>query len=336
MQPSAANRSARFDAATEAAVGWLVELRSGQATAATRQAFQAWLAAEPSHQAAWDKLGRALGSTFAGLEPRGGAATGQGQLVDRVLARLDTRSRRRRLVGGALGLAGLGVGTAWLARQIGALPDMVADLHTGTAERRQWTLPDGSALLLDARSSADLDFAAGRRRVRLREGQLIADARPAGAEPFVAQSRHGWAQAPDTRLLLRQDADRTLVVALRHAVRVAAAGGARQAVLQQGEGAWLSPAGVAPADAVEAALAADWQGGMLSVRNTPLAELVHALQAYRRGLIRISPQAGAIRVSGRYALDDTDATLRVWAETLPVSVHTYPGGWLVTIDRRPA
>jgi len=327
-----AARPPALDAASEAAVGWLVELRSGQASAATHQAFQAWLAADPCHEAAWLRLGRALGDTFAGL---GSACTVQarsGQQVEHILTGLDRRARgRRRLVGGALGLACVSLATSWLARQAGALPDLVSDFHTGTAERRRWTLADGSALLLDARSSANRDFGPGRRGVCLREGQLIAVVRPAGAA-FLVQDRHGRAQMDEGQLLMRQEADRTLLVVLRQTARVSV--GAQHATLSQGEGAWLSPAGLRAADATCAALAADWRQGMLSLRNTPLSELVRALQAYRPGLIRITPRAGAIRVSGRYALDDSDATLRVLAETLPIEMQIYPGGWLVTIDRR--
>ncbi len=326
---------ARNADAAQAAIGWMVELRSGEATAAEHQAFAAWLAADPAHREAWQRLAGAVGQAFGDPSAvRPGAA----DAVNGALDLASTRAtQRRRLLRGALGFAGVGLGTAWTGRHAGLLPDWSADLHTATAERRSHTLSDGSTLLLDARSSADVAFTATERGVRLREGQLIASvqAQPGGAAPFVVHTAQGSVRALDTRFMVRQAAGRSLAVVLEHSVEVATASGLQRHVLHAGDAVWFDAARIeaVPPDA-GALAAADWQRGLLVAQDLPLADVVQALRPYRHGFIRIAPDAARLRVSGSYPLADTDASLQALAETLPIDVHVYTGGWLVRIERR--
>ncbi len=308
---------ARSADAAQASIGWMVELRSGEATAAEHQAFAAWLAADPAHRDAWQRLAGAVGQAFGDPSAvRPGAADA---------------------VNGALGFAGVGLGTAWTGRHAGLLPDWSADLHTATAERRSHTLSDGSTLLLDARSSADVAFTATERGVWLREGQLIASVRaqPGGAAPFVVHTAQGSVRALGTRFMVRQAAGYSLAVVLEHSVEVATASGLQRHVLHAGEAAWFDAARIDTVPPNAGALAAaDWQRGLLVAQDLPLADVVQALRPYRHGFIRIAPDAARLRVSGSYPLADTDASLQALAETLPIDVHVYTGGWLVRIERR--
>lgn len=321
-----------LDAASEAAVQWLVELRGHPGDAQTEQALQRWLQADTRHAAAWQRLQQALGQTFDGAAALPAASSGRGAGVDTLLQRMDHRAKRRRQLLG--GLLSVGLGGAWLGRQMGLLPDLAADLHTATRQRRHWALADGGSVLLDARSSADTRSYGSHVQVHLREGQLIAT-RPAQAGQLQVQGRHGSVQAsaPGASLLLRQDAGRSLVVALQHGLWLQA-GGHRQP-LAAGAGAWLADSGITPVPAAQSALAADWREGMLSVLDAPLSEVIEGLRRYHTGLIRLSSEAGALRVSGRYPLDDAAAALRALAQTLPIDLQVLSGGWLVRIERRP-
>ena len=151
--------------------------------------------------------------------------------------------------------------------------------------------------------------------------------------PFEVLSPHGSIQALGTRFSVRlEDASSryTRVGMLEHATRLTTVAGASQ-VLEEGHSARFDTLSIEAEDIPPQAEAA-WQRGMLEVHNQPLGEVVQALRAYRRGFIRISPQAAALRVYGNYALDDSDRAFDALAATLPITVRVYQRGWLVVIE----
>lgn len=328
--------TAPLDDATEAAIGWMVTLHSGSASASERSRFAQWLEAHPRHREAWAQLQSPLDQMRAPLRatPQASAPTA-GRLLGDTLARAEARTRQRRnLLRGALGVGGMATGAALIASRYTPVTQWTADLRTGTGERRDVTLPDGSVLTLDARSAADLHFAPGHRTVTLRQGALIAQAAPAtnvdGGAPFIVRTAHGQVQALGTRFVVRQEATHTLVGMLEHSVEITTQQGERLR-LQEGQSARFDPDRVTPVpDAPDATSA--WQRGMLEAHDQPLGDVVQALRAYRPGFIRVAPRAAALHVYGTYALDDTDRALAALAETLPVDVHVYQRGWLVVIE----
>jgi transmembrane sensor len=322
-----------LDAATQAAVGWLVVLHSGEASAAERRDFNHWLAQSPEHRTAWERLAGALDDTLAPARSAASAHAAPGAALGQVLAHAETRTRQRRhLLRGALALGGVATAAALLAERQWPLAQLAADLRTGTGERRDFTLPDGSQLSLDARSAADIDFREGHRTVTLRQGALVVQAAPRhhSGVPFVVRTAHGTVRALGTRFVVRQEAQYSTVGMLEHSVEVTAPG-TEPHTLAEGRSARFGPDGIAPLDASPTAASA-WQRGMLEAHDQPLGEVVQALRAYRAGFIRIAPGAAALRVYGTYALDDTDRALAALAETLPVTVRIYQRGWLVAIE----
>ncbi|MEJ8295634.1 FecR domain-containing protein [Delftia tsuruhatensis] len=328
-----------LDAATEAAVGWLVTLSSGQVSDSERQGFEAWLRADPGHRSAWDQLQGPLQQMLAPLRRGDGspASAATGGLMGQAMALAESRVRRRRnLLRGALGVGGMAVGSAFVAHRHAPINQWMADLRTGTGERRDFALPDGSTVTLDARSAADLDFSGGHRTVILRQGTLLAHAAPQAWEAgqaraaFTVRTAHGQVRALGTRFVVRQEAGSSLVSMLEHSVEITTPQGASQ-VLAQGRSARFGPMGITE-DATEPGTASAWQRGMLEAHDQPLGEVVQALRAYRAGFIRVAPRAAALQVYGTFSLDDTDRALAALAETLPIAVNVYQRGWLVTIE----
>ncbi|QPS10622.1 FecR domain-containing protein [Delftia acidovorans] len=321
-----------LDAATEAAVGWLVTLNSGTVSDGERQGFEQWLRADAGHRLAWERLQAPLQQMLSPL--RTGAPAASGSLMGQALQRAESRIRRRRsLLRGALGLGGMAVGTAFVAHRHTPISQWAADLRTGTGERRDFALPDGSTVTLDARSAADLDFGPGRRTVILRQGTLLAHAAPQAGEEgaaFTVRTAHGQVRALGTRFVVRQEAGSSLVSMLEHSVEITTPQGASQ-VLAQGRSARFGPAGITE-DATEPGTASAWQQGMLEAHDQLLGDVVQSLRAYRAGFIRVAPRAAALRVYGTFSLDDTDRALAALAETLPIAVNVYQRGWLVTIE----
>lgn len=315
----------------EAAIDWMVLLRSGDAAAADLLRLEAWCGADPRHAMAWDRINRALERSLNPIRAAERRSPGQAVIAERALSRAAPVSMpRRRLLRGALALAAVGVGTGLLIEGQRWLPGFTADLRTGTGERRTFTLPDGSSIVLNARSAADVEYTDVSRIIRLRTGELIASAAPDSTRPFTVQTVHGEVRALGTRFLVRQDEARSLAIVLEHSVAIRTAGGYGM-TLQEGEGTWFDRV---KADSARTDLAgkASWVNGMLSARDESLGEVIAALRAYRTGVIRVSPEAARLRVLGGFPLDDTDKVLESLAQTLPIRISFY-GPWLVLIEK---
>ena len=52
--------TAKVDSTTRAAIDWMLRLESGNASPSERQVFKAWLAEDPAHLAAWQRVANAL------------------------------------------------------------------------------------------------------------------------------------------------------------------------------------------------------------------------------------------------------------------------------------
>ena len=70
-----------------------------------------------------------------------------------------------------------------------------------------------------------------------------------------------------------------------------------------------------------------WEDGLLEVHDQPLGEIIEALRPYRRGVLRISNDAAALRVSGVFPLDNSDQALRSLQEVLPIKVEQHFNWW---------
>jgi len=306
------------------AVHWRVRFESGAMTPAERRAFERWRGADPSHAQAWQMVGSALADPLAVVRELGRRAPGQAQAAHQALL----KSRRRRMLGGTLALAGAAAGGALLADRRVPLAQLMADLSTSTGQRRDFALPDGSSVLLNARSAVDADFAADARRLRLRVGELIATAVFDPARPFVVETGQGSVRASQGRFLVGQRGQAVQAVALAGGLEVRGRSGER-ASLRGGQGAWLAAGRIVPMPG-DAQSRAAWEGGMLAVDDAPLEEVVDALRAYYAGFIRLAPAARRLRVFGVFPLADTEQALQALAHTLPLAVRRR--GWLVTID----
>ena len=315
-------------------INWLLLLRSGKATAQDYNDFLAWRAADPVHENAWQQLtGTLAGSSFGRLGDV--YATGSGGGVSGAAPSLippppaAIMPPRRRFLTGALALAGTGAAAAYVGNAFYPLNNVAADAATATGERRRYLLSDGSQLLLDARSRVDLDFTAAYRQVRLLDGAVTVSVAPDARRPFLVQTAQGTVRALGTRYMVRQQAQRTVVVVHEHEVEVETMSGAH-GTIRAGTGARFDNARM---DTPRAELMAEaaWESGWVEARGRPLAEVVAALRPYRSGTLRVSMAAGGLPVSGHFPLDDTDAALDSLQDLMPIQVRRFTP-WFVSIS----
>lgn len=314
-------------------INWLLLLRSGKATAQDYNDFLAWRAADPVHENAWQQLtGTLAGSSFGRLGDAyatgsGGAAAAAQSLIPPPPAAIVPP--RRRFLTGALALVSTGAAAAYVGNAFYPLNNVAADAATATGERRRYLLSDGSQLLLDARSRVNLDFTPAYRQVRLLDGAVTVSVAPDSRRPFLVQTAQGTVRALGTRYMVRQQAQRTVVVVHEHEVEVETMSGAH-GTIRAGTGARFDNARM---DTPRAELMAEaaWESGWVEARGRPLGEVIAALRPYRSGTLRVSMAAGGLPVSGHFPLDDTDAALDSLQNQMPIQVRRLTP-WFVSIN----
>nr|WP_315446972.1 FecR family protein [uncultured Pseudomonas sp.] len=310
------------EAVIDEAAQWMALLQSGEVSLGERAAFDAWRTADPRHQQIIEQMGGGLNllrnPSLRGL-PR-----------NSLLHSLNAPSSRRRFISGSLSVLGVALLAGLLGRRYGWLPE-AGELATGTGERRDFTLEDGSALTLNARSRVLPVFDAHQRLLALRSGALLVDVAKDPARPFVVETEHGRMRAMGTKFLVEQGEDATRLVMLHSQVEVVTSGGARQ-VVEAGENLLFNSQNILSLQRNKGHESA-WVQGRLEVRDRPLSEVIDSLRRYRRGILHVSPEVADLRLSGLYPLDDSDQTLQLLEHSLPIRVTWHNPYW-VSIEPR--
>jgi transmembrane sensor len=307
------------DELIDSATHWYVLLRSGQATAGDWQRYEQWRAADPRHDALCRQLETRLG-VFQVPQAQGVS----GKVLQQAL---EAPSSRRQVLQVALAGGGVALGAALLAQPLGLpLTELTADIRTGTGERRTVTLDDGSELLLNAQSAADIQFDPQRRLVRLREGELLAKVAGDRLRPFLIQTDHTRLRAYGNRFLVREREGQGQVAALNGAVQIDGQNGERLH-LTAGHEVRYNREGFGPVQASSSGATA-WVDGFLQVRDRPLAEVIDALRPYHKGVLRLDSAVAGLRVSGLYRLDNPQQILDTLARTLPIHITRRTGLWV--------
>jgi len=311
-------------ALSEAAI-WYTRLCSGTATAADRQAWNEWHAAQEAHRQAWSRI-EAMQHRLHAVPAELAAPVLQAS----VRSELDTR---RHLLRSIMVLAGVGA-VGWLGWQQPMRQQWMADLRTGTGERHDVTLPDGSQLALNTRTAVDVAYDNQRRLLLLRSGEILIEtahdaATRDAARPFFVDTPHGRVQALGTRFLVRSEAEHTRVTVLDKAVEVLPAGGVQEAIrLQAGTGIEFDRDGFVGSVSPVAAGADAWQQGSLIADNMPLAGLLEELGRYRSGIIACDPAIADLKISGAFPVADTDRALQVLINGFPLRVEFRTRYWV--------
>lgn len=305
-----------------AAMDWKRRLTAADVCEQDEAAFAAWLAQSEVHADAWARVNR-LPSEDTPVHARSGSL--------RIREDQDSRpNRRRALLGGMVGIV-VALGLGLTVDHHRPLSQWLADLQTGTGERRKHTLPDGTVLMLNARSAVDVDYDEAQRKLRLRAGAITLDVDDEDERPFSIHTPHGVVHTQGGQLVMSVDVYQSAVSVLTRQVSVTTVREA-QRTLVAGEGVhvtlrhWLD----APESPREAAA---WTQGQAILVDAPLGDLVKSLRPYRAGALRVAPDAAALRVSGEFSLDDPDAALAALAADYPVELR-HLGPWWASIRLR--
>jgi transmembrane sensor len=314
-----------FDALEQAA-DWYALLQSSEATEHDHARWRVWFDASASHQEAW-ALALKVRDRFAPLQSSGLRR----QATDAYHAARVSLAKRRALLG-ITALAGSGM-LGWALLRDTSLPllaqALVADQRSATGEIREVALTDGTHVWLNTASAFNIDFDASLRRIHLLAGEILISTAADPARPLVVDTAQGRMRALGTRFTVRLEDELTLLAVYQGAVEVAPAASDARQVVRAGQQVRF---GADRIDAVEAADPAReaWAQGRLVASNISLQALVAELSRYTHGHLGVAPEVADLRVLGSYPVLDTDRTLDMLAQVLPIRIHR-PLPWWTTI-----
>ncbi len=291
---------------------WVIRLTSGSALSSDRAAARAWCEQAPEHQHAFVEARRVWCLSAHLAEPHAAARPS---------------SRRMWTLGIAASLV-LGFGLAWAQRMA-----LDADYYTGTGERRQVVLADGSRITLNANSAVDVSLTADGRRITLRKGEAVFDVMPDPQRPFSVHAGSLSATALGTIYAVRRERERVDVTVRRG--RVAVTDGPDEVTLGVGETVGGRADGLGAKQGVDVDKVLAWEEGRLVFELTPLSQVLEQIERYRPGVLMIrDARLGALKVSGTFQLDRLDEGLATLEKVFPLKIERYTH-YLLVVSPKP-
>lgn len=216
---------------------------------------------------------------------------------------------------------------------------------TERGQRLDAALPDGSSLLLDTASAADVTLYRGRREVRLPEGQVLFRVQGDRSRPFDVLAGASRITVVGTTFSVRHtpsmgsDSVQVAVIEGRVQVSANAAGDAGrghaveltagQSIVADARGG-LGPVSQAPVEALAA-----WRGQRLNFDGVPLAQVLAEIGRYGDIGVRMGDAAvGRLPVTASVDLRRPDAFIRALPRVLPVRLVPGDAGLEIVASRR--
>lgn len=302
--------------AVSEAAQWYTRLSDPEASEAEKVQWKHWLDASTHNQFAWQQM-QAINQQCQAVP---------GQIAAPTLSKSQV-SRRKILQ--TLASVAIVSPLAWLAYRYQNTPRYHAQYITAVGQIRQWKLQDGSTLLLNTDSAADVTFNDNARRIDLHGGEIfVATSKQfKGSTPLYVATPHGRIEALGTKFSVRHFADRTLVQVVEDKVKVSVAATGKEHILASGQQLYFDQHQIS-APSTFSPTQHSWTDRSLVVVNMPLGELVSELSRYRRGVLSCAPDIADIKVSGAYPLGDTDRSLAVLARSFPVRIEQFSPYWV--------
>ena len=310
---------------------WVRLLASGRARKEDARKLELWCAASAAHAAAfkkahalWRQLGTAAELSGAG-DPELEAIRRAARYGRAAPATRSGRTSRRAFLGGAVAASVAAAGVALVYPPLSLWPSMAAlqaDYRTGVGQQMQVALASDVSLLLNTRSSISVRSMDGAPvGIELIDGEIAVSAN----RPFLVRAGHGAISAEFSRFEVRHLGANVCVTCMEGQVNVALAG-ARQTVRANQQMVYGGDAAAAMAT-VDAQRQSDWRQGILSFRQTALAQVIDEINRYRPGHLMLMAKSLEQRpVSGRFRIDDLDKAIAQIQRLFRLSATSLPGG----------
>lgn len=279
---------------------------SGECSAEESDAIARWAAAEPAHartldeaRRVWTASGTArhsfdVDAAWAAVRPRLDAPVGEPAPA---VAPRPSRPRltilpARRSVGRfvlpatAALLAGAAALLVWLGSPLAPSDAPAREYATSAGQRAELELPDGTRVVLNARSRLEVPAGYGERgRDVFLEGEAFFEVEHDEDARFLVHAKGAVAEDLGTEFVVRAyPDDSSLVVVVASgvvALRSDSDGPSRGVALSTGQLGRLDPSGlVSVVDGVDLERYLSWRHGTLAFRRTPFSEVVRELERW--------------------------------------------------------
>ena len=307
------------------AAAWLARLHADSRDATDEAAFRAWLAAHPSHAAAFEAVDR-MWSDVGGLSD---LRTALRPLAPPPAVTRSTASRRALLAG--IGLLAVTGGSALFWRSASAKV-----YETDVGEQKHVALDDGSQLFLDAQTRISVSFSETARTVDMQYGRANFRVVPDFKRPFIVEAAQQRIVATRCNFDVRCEDGKVQVVLIHGEadVKPAAAGGGDGERLKAGDRLVASNE-VEKRDKPEMSHVLAWQTGYEMFDKEDLAQAVGEMNRYSTAKLAVEPAVAGLKVSGMYRVGDNAAFARALSKLLPINVRQVGDTLILTADSDP-
>lgn len=292
------------------AAAWLSRLRADDRSEADACAFQAWLAADARHAAAFEAIN-------AVWDAAGGLAR---DVRARKALRGSVTRRRAVLAGVGTFIAASAGFSVWESAYAGVY-------ETDVGEQKHVALDDGTQVFLDTDTRIRVRYSAALRKIELDRGRADFRVAPDSRRPFVVRAAGQEIVATRTTFDVRRDGDRVSVVLI--AGKAALKSGTpllpkAQDVLTAGERV-VATTTEFKRDKPNLVPLLAWQTGQAIFENERLADAAAEMNRYTTMKLAVGdPTIAGLRMSGVYRVGDNASFARSVATLLPVTLEIFP------------
>lgn len=301
----------------EAAAGWLERRVSGEWGEADQAELDEWLAASPSHVAAFLRVEAAWDRTYrlSILRKRAGETPEAPRAWLPLFAKIAAAA-------GVLAVIGFGAGQFYFQRPQERV------YQTPLGGRETVAFADGTKIELNTNTRLRTRMTTRERTIWIEKGEAYFSVHHDAAHPFVVIAGNRRVTDLGTKFLVRRDQKRLEVAVMQGRVRFEAPSAQSASVT-----ALLTPGDVATATAgtmvvtrrAHELLAHElgWRNGMLILDDVTLADAVSEFNRYNaQKLVLADPETAKMHIGGTFRTSDVQLFARVVQDVLGLHVQS--------------
>jgi len=309
---------------------WLRRLKSGTARAADAQALRRWCATSAAHARAFEQAQRMWDELLPAAVLAGAGDPELSALRNKQSRKQTSGMSRRAFMGGALATSCAAIaGVALIHPPLDLWPSAAdawrADFRTAAGEQRGIELASGVSVEMNTRSAIAVQTLRGEAvGIDLLDGEVAVDATKRN-QPFVVSAAGGRTSSLDARFELRHMGNAVCVTCIEGMVKVASGGD--EVVLRAAQQVTYDSQAIQAIRSINPIDASAWRSGILSFRQTALAQVVAEINRYRPGRVVLMAKGMADKpVSGRFHIRDLDKAIAQIQRLFKLDVTSLPGG----------